>query len=299
MAVNKPNFIVIGAMKSATTSLYSYLKQHPDIFMTKVKEPMFFNNYKNKKIYKTFGTKLRKYHNIEEYYSLFDDVDGQVSIGEASPSYIYSVNAPRLIKDNLPNVKIIAILRQPTDRAYSNFIHARRSGKEPIDDFQKAIEAEAIRIKNNYSPLFHYINKGYYSTQLSRYYNCFPKENIKVFLFEDIINDTHETLKNIFNFLGVDSSFQIDVSKKYNISGHPRGFFGFLLKKMRYYRLMPKFALSDYLPNFIIRILFSSVYTDVEKISKEFRSNITERYFSDEIKSLQNMIERDLSHWLK
>lgn len=299
MTVNKPNFIVIGAMKSATTSLYSYLKQHPDIFMTKVKEPMFFNNYKNEKIYKTFGSKLRKYHNIEEYYSLFDDVDGQVSIGEASPSYIYSVNAARLIKDNLPNVKIIAILRQPTDRAYSNFIHARRSGKEPIDDFQKAIEAEEIRIKNNYSPLFHYINKGYYSTQLSRYYNYFPKENIKVFLFEDIINDTHETLNNIFNFLGVDSSFQIDVSKKYNISGQPRGFFGFLLKKMRYYRLMPKFALSDYLPNFIIRILFSSVYTDVEKISKEFRNNITERYFSEEIKSLQKMIGRDLSNWLK
>ncbi len=101
MQKKKPNFIIIGAMKAATTSLYTYLKQHPDIFMTKVKEPMFFNNFNQEKDYKIIGSKSKKVNTLEGYFSLFDDVKNEKAIGEASPAYIYNEKAPSLISDIL------------------------------------------------------------------------------------------------------------------------------------------------------------------------------------------------------
>jgi len=298
MVEKKPNFIVIGAMKSATTSIYTYLKQHPDIFMTKIKEPMFFNNYNQDSDYKILGTKIKKLKTLEEYLLMFEDVNDEKAIGEASPAYIYNKKAPQLIKEILPDVKIIAILRHPTDRAYSNYLHVVRADRENSNSFQEAIDKEKERIKENWSPLYHYIEKGYYSVQLKRYYELFPQENIRVYLFEDVIKNTKEILQDIFTFLQVDDILEIDSSKKANVSGTPRGVFGFLLKKMRYYNLMPKFAISDYLPNFIVRSIFRSAYKDTEKLPLKLKKEITERYYRDEILKLEKLIGRDLSKWL-
>jgi len=298
MAEKKPNFIVIGAMKAATTSLYTYLKQHPKIFMTKVKEPMFFNNFQQENNYKILGSKNKKPNTLEEYLTMFKDVKNEKAIGEASPAYIYNPKAPQLIKEHLPNVKIIAILRQPTDRAYSNYLHAKRADRENSDTFQEAIEVEKKKIKDNWSPLYHYIEKGYYSVQLKRYYQFFPKENIRVYLFEDVVKNTKETLKDIFKFLEVDENVEIDTSKKANVSGTPSGLMGWILKKMRYYNLMPKFAISDYLPKFVVKLIFKSVYKPTEKLNEDSRREITEKYYKDEIRILEKLVDRDLSSWL-
>ena len=298
MADKKPNFIVIGAMKAATTSLYTYLKQHPEIFMTKVKEPMFFNNFQQENNYKILGKKRKKPTTLEEYLTMFKDVKNEKAIGEASPAYIYNQKAPQLIKEHLPNVKIIAILRHPTDRAYSNYLHAKRADRENSDTFQEAIEVEKKKIKDNWSPLYHYIEKGYYSVQLKRYYQLFPKENIRVYLFEDVVKNTKETLKDIFKFLEVDENVEIDTSKKANVSGTPSGLMGWILKKMRYYNLMPKFAISDYLPKFVVKLIFKSVYKPTEKLNEDSRREITEKYYKDEIRILEKLVDRDLSSWL-
>jgi hypothetical protein len=298
MADKKPNFIVIGAMKAATTSLYTYLKQHPEIFMTKVKEPMFFNNFQQENNYKILGKKRKKLNTLEEYLAMFKDVKNEKAIGEASPAYIYNQKAPQLIKEHLPNVKIIAILRHPTDRAYSNYLHAKRADRENSDTFQEAIEVEKKKIKDNWSPLYHYIEKGYYSVQLKRYYQLFPKENIRVYLFEDVVKNTKETLKDIFKFLEVDENVEIDTSKKANVSGTPSGLMGWILKKMRYYNLMPKFAISDYLPKFVVKLIFKSVYKPTEKLNEDSRREITEKYYKDEIRILEKLVDRDLSSWL-
>jgi hypothetical protein len=298
MVEKKPNFIIIGAMKAATTSLYTYIKQHPDIFMTKVKEPMFFNNFQQENNYNILGSKSKKSTTLEEYLAMFKDAKNEKAIGEASPAYIYNENAPYLIKENLPDVKIIAILRQPTDRAYSNFLHTKRADRENVNSFGQAIKIEKERISDNWSPLYHYIQKGFYSVQLKRYYNLFPKENIKVYLFEDVVKTPKETLKDIFKFLNVDENIEIDVSKKSNVSGTPKGILGFILKKMRYYNLMPKFAISDYLPTFIISLLFKSVYKDTEKLDSVLRKELTDKYYREEILKLEKLIDRDLSNWL-
>ena len=298
MVEKKPNFIIIGAMKAATTSLYTYIKQHPDIFMTKVKEPMFFNNFQQENNYNILGSKSKKSTTLEEYLAMFKDAKNEKAIGEASPAYIYNENAPYLIKEHLPDVKIIAILRQPTDRAYSNFLHTKRADRENVNSFEQAIKIEKERISDNWSPLYHYIQKGFYSVQLKRYYNLFPKENIKVYLFEDVVKTPKETLKDIFKFLNVDENIEIDVSKKSNVSGTPKGILGFILKKMRYYNLMPKFAISDYLPTFIINLLFKSVYKDTEKLDSVLRKELTDKYYREEILKLEKLIDRDLSNWL-
>jgi hypothetical protein len=298
MVEKKPNFIVIGAMKAATTSLYTYLKQHPDIFMTKVKEPMFFNNFNQNTDFKVLGNKSKKVNSLLDYFSMFGSVKNESAIGEASPAYIYNENAPHLIKEHLPDVKIIAILRQPTDRAYSNFLHTKRADRENVNSFEQAIKIEKERISDNWSPLYHYIQKGFYSVQLKRYYNLFLKENIKVYLFEDVVKNPKETLKDIFKFLNVDENIEIDVSKKSNVSGTPKGILGFILKKMRYYNLMPKFAISDYLPTFIISLLFKSVYKDTEKLDSVLRKELTDKYYREEILKLEKLIDRDLSNWL-
>jgi hypothetical protein len=298
MQTKKPNFIVIGAMKAATTSLYTYLKQHPEIFMTKVKEPMFFNNFQQENNYKILGSKKKRLTTLEEYLTMFKDVKNEKAIGEASPAYIYNPKAPQLIKEYLPNVKIIAILRHPTDRAYSNYLHSKRADRENATTFQESIELENKRIEDNWSPLYHYIEKGYYSVQLKRYYQLFPKENIRVYLFEDVVKNTKETLKDIFNYLGLDENVEIDTSKKANVSGTPSGLMGWILKKMRYYNLMPKFAISDYLPKFIVKLIFRSVYKPTEKLDKNLRKDITEKYYKEEINTLEKLIKRDLNSWL-
>ena len=127
-------------MKAATTSAYTYLLQHPDIYMPKVKEPMFFNNYKQENDY---------FIKENPFLIIFDNVKNEKAIGEASPAYILNEMAPKLIKELIPQVKIIAILRQPIDRAYSNFLHAKRDKREPVNDFETAFEKEEKRIKNN------------------------------------------------------------------------------------------------------------------------------------------------------
>ena len=298
MVEKKPNFIIIGAMKAATTSLYNYIKQHPDIFMTKVKEPMFFNNFNQNTDFKVLANKSKKVNSLLDYFSMFSSVKNESAIGEASPAYIYNENAPYLIKEHLPDVKIMAILRQPIDRAYSNFLHTKRADRENVNSFEHAIKIEKERISDNWSPLYHYIQKGFYSVQLKRYYNLFPKENIKVYLFEDVVKTPKETLKDIFKFLNVDENIEIDVSKKSNVSGTPKGILGFILKKMRYYNLMPKFAISDYLPTFIISLLFKSVYKDTEKLDSVLRKELTDKYYREEILKLEKLIDRDLSNWL-
>ena len=294
----KPNFIIIGAMKAATTSLYTYLRQHPDIFMSSVKEPMFFNNFNKENNYVIKGRKTKKIESLKQYYNLFNAVKNETAIGEASPAYISDKNCPILIKDHLPNIKIIAILRQPIKRAYSNYLHAQRSGKEVINDFEKAFNEEKERIEKNWSPLYHYKSKGFYFKQLNRYYNLFPKENIHIVLFEEIIKNPETVSKKIFNFLNVTDSFIPDFSKKTNVSGVPKGIFGWIVMKSRYFNLIPNIEFSKYLPQAIIKFLFNSAYSKPKKITDEMVKKLTNLHYKDDILKLEKLIDKDLKHWL-
>src|ERR687883_42510 len=155
-----PNFFVVGAQKAGTTSLYYYLKQHPEVYMSPVKEPHFFEGMQSE-FYRP-GRKVMPVTCLGDYQALFQGVSNEKAIGEASASCLYSPKAPALLKGAIPNAKLIAVLRNPVDRAYSNFLHCIRVNREPLPSFAGALQAEEGRIRNNWGPLWHYKQKGFY-----------------------------------------------------------------------------------------------------------------------------------------
>ena len=133
-----PNFFIVGAAKSGTTSLYHYLGQHPEIYMCPEKEPAYFYSENNRPTSEFSGSiytdsfknrhKKLSLYNIEEYLALFETVKGETAIGEATPDYLPQPETPKLIFEDVPHAKIIAILRNPFDAAYSDFLMKRRDG---------------------------------------------------------------------------------------------------------------------------------------------------------------------------
>ena len=212
-----PNFLIIGTAKAGTTSIASYLAQHPEIYISPIKEPYFFSFEGEEVNFQGPGDRhafrLCVNHLID-YQKLFENVSGEIAVGEASSTYLYIDKSAKRIRDYLPDVKIIAILRNPVDRAYSSYLHLIRDGHEKIIDFSLALKEESKRIHNNWMPLWHYKQYGFYYKQLKNYYNVLDPHQIKVFLYEDLTLNPHFLLKEIFEFLDVDSYFVPDTSVK-------------------------------------------------------------------------------------
>jgi len=177
-----PNFIGIGVEKAGTTWISINLEAHPEICMSAIKEINFFNE----------SYRYRK--GINFYRSFFENCPKNKIIGEFTTAYIYSNKAPFLIKKHFPDVKLIASLRNPIDRAYSSFKFQRQI-KGPLSIYRTF---EELITKN---PLF--LERGYYYRQLKQFYELFPKENILIVLFEDIKKNPINFIQNIYKFLGV------------------------------------------------------------------------------------------------
>lgn len=297
-----PNFLIIGAAKSGTTALYRYLKQHPEIFMSSRKEPHFFSFTNESKITNGPGDYVKSaITDFNLYRQLFDPVTNQKAIGEASPTYIYVPGTAEKIHSVLPNVKLIAILRNPVDRAFSAYMHQVRDGHEDSKDFLEAIYRETERIANNWGPIWHYINAGYYYNQLIPYYNLFNKNNIKIIIYDDFVNNPVKEIQDIFTFLEVNNMFVPDMSARPNVSGIP--------KHKTWQRIMD-FTFNHPNPiRGISRKLFSEEFRwkvtshlrnkNLIKptITLELRKELINLYKSD-IVNLQKLINRDLSAWL-
>ena len=209
--INKPNFFILGAGKSGSTSMYYYLKQHPDIFLTSIKEPTFFNK----------GFQVVK--NPINYFKLYDQVCTEKIIGEASHAYLTNPSTAKLLKALFPDSKFLVILRNPVDRAYSLYHHMRRTGYEPINTFEKAIDAEEKRynskeFRNNCPQYFYnflYFRSGLYGEQVKRYFSIFSPEQFHIIKFEQFITNPIGHLKKIFQFLDISPDF-IPNLKVYN-----------------------------------------------------------------------------------
>ncbi|PKO05983.1 MAG: sulfotransferase [Chloroflexi bacterium HGW-Chloroflexi-3] len=300
--MNIPNFLIIGAAKSGTTALYRYLKQHPEIFMPDRKEPHHFSFDDITKNTKGPGDYVRTaITDKKEYQSLFSSVNNQKAVGEASPTYIYVPGTAERIYSELPNSKLIAILRNPADRAFSAYMHLVRDGYETVFDFSEALNLENERIKKNWGPIWHYKKAGLYHEQLTSYFNLFRNNQILIIIYDDYKKDPSRINKSIFNFLNVDESFLPDMSAKPNVSGIP--------KNIYFQRIMSYFFDRDNIIRTFSRNLFSEEIRwrvtsyirnhNLQKIkmSPEVRSGLVD-YFRNDINKLQNLINRDLSHWL-
>jgi len=298
-----PNFLIIGAAKSGTTSLYHYLRQHPAVFMPEVKEPRFFAYAENPPAMKGPGDVRTNetagaVYTLADYRQLFAGATTETAIGEASPNYLYSETAPRLIREHIPNVQLIAVLRNPIDRAYSHFLHLVRSGREPLRDFGAALDAEAERIASGWEWSWHYKQMGFYHTQLTRYLEYFDRDQLTVYLFEDFKADPIDLTQDIFRVLGVDDAFVPDTSMRYEKSGVPKSdrFQRFLLNPDNWLRRLSRYLIPEPVRERIL-IRMKNVNLSKPPLPSDVRAQLVEAYRED-ILRLQELIDRDLSAWL-
>jgi hypothetical protein len=294
-----PNFLIIGAAKAGTTSLYVYLQNHPQIFMSSQKEPNFFAFEGETLDFcgPYFLAKRPKWvTDLQTYHRLFSEVMNEPAIGEASILYLYHPKAPERIQHYMPDGKLIAILRNPVDRAYSSYCYMCENALEPLADFSEALQVEEARITGKWEHIWHYKQMGFYHKQLKRYFDRFDRSQMKIYLYEDFAQDNLRVIREIYEFLGVDPAFRPDTSIRYNESGIPKN------KKLQalYNHSPARLFLRNHLPKWLVPVLLRLKKQTLTKpqLSSEVRQGLVEEYRED-ILCLQDLLQRDLSMWLK
>jgi hypothetical protein len=194
--IDRLDFILAGAQKSGTTALHYFLSKHPNITMGDQQEMHFFDD--DEVFAGTVDYELLHRH--------FPRVAGSTIAGECTPSYLYWKPAAERIWQYNPKIKLLALLRNPIDRAFAHWNMQRFKGREPLD-FLEAVKEEKVRIAG--APAiearrFAYVDRGLYAQQLERFFQFFPREQVKVVKFENFQEEQRETLDSIFSFLGLD-----------------------------------------------------------------------------------------------
>lgn len=213
-----PNFLIVGAAKAGTTSLYEYLRQHPQIFMPEWKELSYF-------IGDPFGP-LHKIKKARYYSKVFAEAHGHKAVGEASTSYLFDEAAANIIRGKLGLIKIIIILRDPVAMSYSLYNHQVRKEGETCATFESALEAEEKRRQSlkfkqrcyGWHANYYYYHRGLYCEQVKRYLDTFGQDRVKIILFDELAEATLKAVREVYMFLGVDDSFIPDI-KVHNPAG--------------------------------------------------------------------------------
>lgn len=292
-----PNFLIIGAPRSGTTTLYEALRQHPDVYMSPLKEPWFaeftgdFGPWK--------GPRDRQpVTDWDSYTSLFSAADGEKAVGEASTLYLYEPDAPGRIARQLPGVRLVAVLRNPVDRAFSNFLEHVQEGREPLMDFGAALRAEESRRERGWAPSWFYRDLGFYGRQIERYQEVFAPSQLRVFLYEDLMKNSDRMFSEIYEFLGIRGDFVPEMPRRLNPSGIPRN------------QLVHRLAtqpnpLRDLLRRAVsagsrmaIRTWLMTQNLRRPVLDPSLRAELTAGY-RDDIEQLQSLLQRDLTHWLR
>lgn len=283
--MRKPDFFIVGAAKAGTTSLFQYLTQHPSIFIPTIKEPHYFSEY--------YDSGAPVFHSIDDYLRLFDDCPDGALAGDASTSYLYSVDAARGIRKLQPEARIVAVLRNPVDRAYSLYWFNRRDLVEDLG-FEEALEAEPERIRDNRHFRFHYVTSGKYSAQIQKYFDAFGRDAVRVYLFEDLKADAPALCRDIFRFLGVRADLPLETGGRFNPSGEPRSrLLSRLLTRQfpRLRRMLPKTA------KMVKHRLTQVNVRTPPPMHPATRAMLVESFRPD-VESLQALLGRDLSGWV-
>ena len=289
---NMPNFLIVSGGRSATTSLYHYLSEHPEIYMSPNKEPYFltgldFNHFVNSP---DFFLKHLWVKDLKSYKQLFDNVSNEKLIGEASVGYLY------YFKETIPNIKkylgdpkIVIIIRNPAERAYSHYLHNVQNNLETLK-FEDAILREKERILKNWWWGFHYKNAGYYLKPITAYKENFTR--VRIFFFDDLKNNFFCVFREMLLFLNVDANFNPDNYIIYNASE----FYKFNSQKIlknkitRFISHITHLKLPEFIRDFLKKELPNSSLPLLDNLRNEYR---------DEIKNLEIYLNKELDSWYK
>lgn len=294
----KLDFIWIWAHKAWTTWVVNMLKQHPEIFIPNIKEIQFFNDFSH---FSKPSTK--RYLKGNNYYkTFFKFANKKQKLWEFSVSYMNEqLVAERIYKHN-SNIKIIVVLRNPIDRAYSAYFYLKEqlNNSEKSKTFEEAIEKNPIE----------YLERWKYYKYLSNYFSIFPKENIKILFFEDIKFKPEKVLKELCIFLNINNKFKFkNISKKSNSSKKRKNIFlskilSFLFKTPDFLEKIKLRFITDFIWKLWIRKMLNKIreknlqeytYPEIDKNTKEK----LKKYFIEDIENLEKFLNRDLSHWKK
>lgn len=218
-----PTFLIIGAARAGSTTLHDCLRQHPQVYVSPIKEPHFFS-YEGGPL--PAGEPEAAFRDwvtdADRYEELFAGASPGTAAGEASVSYLYRPPTAERILRRLPEVRLVAILRNPVERAYSAYSYLRERGSEPYADFETALAAEDSRAENGWSHIWHYKRMGFYGEQLARYYGRFDRRQIHVLTLDDFVADPARETAAVYAHIGVDPSFVPSTAIRHNVTGEPR-----------------------------------------------------------------------------
>ena len=204
-----PDFLVIGAPKAGSTAVHAALERHPQLFLSTPKEPKYFltpDERPRRSAHRGPGDAHSAQEWVwrrEHYEKLFEQAPPGALRGESTPFYLWDKAAHLRIRNTVPHAKLIAIVRDPVDRAYSNWTHLRSDGLEPEADFGTACRREPERIAAGFAPFWRYLDLGRYGEQLAHLFEVFPSEQVHVLRYRELIDEPERTLDSIFAFLGV------------------------------------------------------------------------------------------------
>jgi hypothetical protein len=217
-----PDFFIIGAPKAGTTALHVALAQHPHLYMSPVKEPKFFlcdgpppdrGGPGDAHSYREWVWRR------EDYERLFDAAPAGSLRGESTPFYLADPAAHRRIHEQVPAARLIVILRDPVDRAYSNWAHLWADGLEPIGDFVEACAEEPHRTADGWAPFWRYLDTGLYGRHLQHLYGLFPRQQVHVIRYKSLVDEPQTTLDGICRFLGVEEGL-LSEAPAVNVGGY-------------------------------------------------------------------------------
>jgi len=285
MSENWPNFFIVGAYKSGTTSLYEYLNEMPEIYMSPVKEPNFFSS---KTVPHNFF--LKPIRVKQEYLTLFKNVKNEKIIGEASPSYLADPDAPNLIHQVSPQARIIIILRDPVDRLYSHYLMHIRDGRLKLslhEVIQKWFSNDI-----DYCQAHVDLSIGLFYKQVSRYLDIFGPSQVKIIIFEEFKNNPEKTLKDILEFLGLKNKINNFSTETYNPYFVDRGV---IAQRIRTSSTLEK-IIKKTIPQtkrLAIRKKFFIKKGEKPKIFPKDKDELI-KFYGDDVKKLEGLLGRKL-----
>ncbi|BAZ92982.1 sulfotransferase [Thiohalobacter thiocyanaticus] len=219
-----PDFIIVGAQKAGTTSMFYWLSKHPQLKASAAKEVHYFDGGLDSSI-DNYAKGLSWY---KAHFPKYTSLREGERVFEASPLYLFNPNAPKRIYELLPDVKIIVMLRNPIERAVSHYFHEKRRNREPLTLYE-AIVTEEQRLRpyvdaGDYkNPIYiqhSYKSRGLYLEQLKRYLDYFPLKNILILSSEDFFREPEKCMKQVFEFVSVDPNYRLGHLKRMNVGSN-------------------------------------------------------------------------------
>lgn len=294
-----PTFVVAGAGRAGTTSLHHYLGQHPDVFMCPHKAPSYFYCRavgRHGDLERRLATRAYFTDDLGDYLALFAGASGYEAVGEVSPAYLASTAVASLMAAHNPDMRVIIIVRNPTDRVWARFVARKRDGVERCGDLAAALAAERRQPLVLSDTAGTYLAAGFTSHVVRSYLDTFGPNQVHLAVYDDLVADPGAVVSAMFGFLGVDPTATVDTTRAHNASGgriaNP------VVRTLWSQTALVRTAVRPWVPQSLRDRVFAAATRSLEPVRAEpaTMAELADTY-ADEVAELSRLLGRDLNHW--